>query len=77
MSIERPQDLVERSGRRGDPRRLDQMVSARLSPDMAVALKEFAAAHGMSLSQVFREAAAQFLAATPPAPPSSPSPPMG
>jgi hypothetical protein len=62
MNVERPQGLVEGSGRRGEPRRLDQMVSARLDPDLVAMLREFAARHGLSLSDVLREAAVQLLA---------------
>jgi plasmid stability protein len=62
MSVDRPQGLVEGSGRRGEPRRLDQMISARLDPDLVATLREFAARHGMSLSDVLREAAVQLLA---------------
>jgi hypothetical protein len=62
MNVERPQGLVEGSGRRGEPRRLDQMISARLDPDLVATLREFADRHGMSLSDVLREAAVQLLA---------------
>jgi len=62
MSVERPQGLIEGSGRRGEPRRLDQMVSARLDPELVATLREFASRHGMSLSDVLREAAVQLLA---------------
>lgn len=61
MSVERPQGLVEGSGRQGEPRRLDQMVSARLDPDLVSSLRQFADRHGMSLSDVLREAAIQLL----------------
>lgn len=62
MSVERPQGLIEGSGQRGEPRRLDQMVSARLDPELVATLREFAARHGMSLSDVLRKAAVQLLA---------------
>jgi len=62
MTIERPEGLIEDAGRRGEPRRLDQMVSARLDPMLVAALRKFAAAHDMSLSDVLREAALQLLA---------------
>ncbi len=39
MSVDRPQGLVEGSGRRGEPRRLDQMISARLDPDLVATLR--------------------------------------
>ena len=62
MTVERPQGLVEGSGRQGEPRRLDQMVSARLDPELVATLRDFAARHGISLSDVLREAAVQLLA---------------
>jgi hypothetical protein len=62
MSVERPEGLIEDAGRRGEPRRLDQMISARLDPRLVAALRKFAEAHGMSLSDVLREAALQLLA---------------
>jgi len=62
MTVDRPQDLVERSGRRGDQRRLDQMISARLDPTLVAALKQFAKQRGMTLSDVVREAALLLLA---------------
>lgn len=62
MSADRPRDLIEGSGRRGEPRRLDQMVSARLDPPLVAALKHFAEKHGMSFSDVLREAALLLLA---------------
>lgn len=57
MSVDRPQGLVEGSGRRGDSRRLDQMISARLDPALVAALKQLAADRGVSLSDILREAA--------------------
>src|SRR5260370_41806243 len=62
MSVDRPQGLVEGSGRRGEPRRLDQMISARLDPVLVAALKQFAEQRGISLSDVLREAALRLLA---------------
>ena len=62
MTADRPQGLIEGSGRRGEPRRLDQMVSARLDPPLVAALKDFAEKHGMSFSDVLREAALLLLA---------------
>ena len=61
MSVDRPQGLIEGSGQRGEQRRLDQMVSARLDPRLVAAMKEYAKRHGLSLSDVFREAAVQLL----------------
>lgn len=57
MTVDRPQGLIEGSGRRGQNRRLDQMVSARLDPMLVAALKDYAAAHSVSVSDVLREAA--------------------
>ena len=62
MNVERPEGLVEGSGRQGEPRRLDQMISARLDPDLVATLRDFAKRHDMSLSDVLREAAIQLLA---------------
>lgn len=56
MSVERPEGLIEGAGRRGEPRRLDQMISARLDPMLVAALRRYAEAHGMSVSDVLREA---------------------
>jgi Ribbon-helix-helix protein, copG family len=61
MSVDRPQGLIEGSGQRGEQRRLDQMVSARLDPMLVAAVKEYAKRHGVSVSDVFREAATQLL----------------
>jgi hypothetical protein len=57
MSVERPQGLIEDSARRGEARRLDQMISARLDPRLVADLKQLAARRGVSLSDVLREAA--------------------
>jgi len=57
MIVDRPQGLIEGSGRRGEARRLDQMISARLDPVLVAALKDLAARRGVSLSDVLREAA--------------------
>ncbi len=62
MSVDRPQGLIEGSGRRGETRRLDQMISARLDPTLVAALKQFADQKGLSLSDVVREAALLLLA---------------
>jgi hypothetical protein len=62
MTTDRPRDLIEGSGRRGETRRLDQMVSARLDPSLVAALKHFAEKYGMSFSDVLREAALLLLA---------------
>jgi hypothetical protein len=57
MSVDRPQGLIEGSGRRGESRRLDQMVSARLDPPLVASLKHLAEKRGISFSDVLREAA--------------------
>lgn len=57
MSVDRPQGLVEGSGRRLEPRRLDQMISVRLDPTIVAALRQVAGQRGMSLSEIVREAA--------------------
>lgn len=62
MSVDRPQGLIEGSGRRGEARRLDQMISARLDPPLVAALRALAKQRGVSLSDVLREAALQLLA---------------
>jgi len=62
MSVDRPQGLIEGSGRRGESRRLDQMISARLDPTLVAALKQLAEARAVSLSDVIREAAILLLA---------------
>ena len=62
MSVDRPQGLVEGSGRGGEPRRLDQMISARLDPTLVAALRQFAKQRGLSLSDAVREAALLLLA---------------
>jgi hypothetical protein len=61
MTVDRPQGLVEGSGRQGEPRRLDQMISARLDPALVADLRKFAEQRGMSFSDVLREAAIQLL----------------
>ena len=57
MTVDRPQGLIEGSGRRGETRRLDQMISARLDPVLVAALKELATTRGVSMSDLLREAA--------------------
>ena len=62
MNVDRPQRLVEDSGRLGEPRRLDQMISARLDPTLVAALKQFANRHGLTFSDTVRDAAQLLLA---------------
>jgi hypothetical protein len=54
-------EVVEGSGRVVTPRRLGQMVSVRLEPGLADALRELANRRGISLSEALREAAIQLL----------------
>lgn len=51
--------VIEGSGQLGEPRRLDQMVSARLNPELVAAARQYAQQHGMSLSDVIRHALEQ------------------
>lgn len=44
-----------------EPRRLDQMFSLRLDPELASALRDLANARGCSVSELLREAAASML----------------
>jgi predicted DNA-binding ribbon-helix-helix protein len=50
-------EVIEGSGRVVTPRRLGQMVSLRLEPAVAEALRELANRRGISLSELLREAA--------------------
>jgi hypothetical protein len=56
-------EVVEGSGRMVAPRRLGQMVSVRLEPGLAEALRELAKRRGISLSESLREAAVRLLEA--------------
>jgi hypothetical protein len=62
MNVERPEGLIEDAGQRGEPRRLDQMISVRLDPLIVASLRKHAEARGVSLSDVLREAALHLLA---------------
>jgi hypothetical protein len=44
------------------PKRLGQMISLRLDPDVAIALRDLAVRRGMSVSDLLREGAARVLA---------------
>jgi hypothetical protein len=55
--------VVEGSGRVVAPRRLGQMVSVRLEPGLAEALRELADRRGISVSEALREAAIRLLEA--------------
>jgi hypothetical protein len=54
-------EVVEGSGRVVSPRRLGQMVSVRLEPGLAEALRALANRRGISVSEALREAAIQLL----------------
>jgi hypothetical protein len=56
-------EVVEGSGRVVVPRRLGQMVSVRLEPGLAEALRELANRRGISVSEALREAAIRLLEA--------------
>ena len=56
-------EVVEGSGRVVTPRRLGQMVSLRLEPAVAEALRELANQRGISLSELLREAAVRLFEA--------------
>jgi predicted DNA-binding ribbon-helix-helix protein len=56
-------EVVEGSGRVVAPRRLGQMVSVRLEPGLAEALRELANRRGISVSEALREAAIRLLEA--------------
>ena len=56
-------EVVEGSGRVVTPRRMGQMVSVRLEPGLAEALREFANRRGSSVSEALREAAIRLLEA--------------
>jgi predicted DNA-binding ribbon-helix-helix protein len=55
-------EVVEDSGRAVAARRLGQMVSLRLEPELASALRELANRRGTSVSELLREAAIDLLA---------------
>ncbi len=56
-------EIVEGSARVVTPRRLGQMVSLRLEPGLAEALRKLAERRGISLSELLREAAIELLKA--------------
>ncbi len=53
-------EVAEGSGVPVEPRRLDQMVSVRLDPDVVRELRAIATARNTTLSSVLRDAAAQY-----------------
>jgi Ribbon-helix-helix protein, copG family len=50
-------EVVEGSGRAVAPRRLDQMISLRLEPELAATLRELADRRGVTVSDLLREGA--------------------
>jgi hypothetical protein len=56
-------EVIEGSGRVVAPRRMGQMVSLRLEPALAEALRELANRREISVSELLREAAIQLLEA--------------
>ncbi len=56
-------EVVEGSGRAVASRRLDQMISLRLEPELAAALRELANRRGVSVSELLREGAIRLLEA--------------
>jgi predicted DNA-binding ribbon-helix-helix protein len=56
-------EVVEGSGRVVTPRRLGEMISLRLEPALAEALRELADRRGVSLSELLREAAVRLFEA--------------
>jgi Ribbon-helix-helix protein, copG family len=54
-------EVVEGSGRVVAPRRLGQMVSVRLEPGLAAALRKLASQRGISVSEALREATVRLL----------------
>lgn len=55
--------VVETSAREIQPRRLDQVVSLRLDPEVIVALRGIAERRGSTVSDVLREGAARVIEA--------------
>lgn len=54
-------EVIEGKSEPVGPRRLGQMVSLRLEPDLAAAIRNLADSRGVSLSELLREAAALLL----------------
>jgi hypothetical protein len=61
LAYEARGDGVELDEEAVEPRRLDQMFSLRLDPDLAAALRDAANARGVSVSELLREAAIRLL----------------
>ena len=56
-------EVVEGSGKAVAPKRLDQMISLRLEPELAAALRELANRRGVSVSELLRDGAIRLLKA--------------
>lgn len=54
-------EVIAGSGRSVAPKRLDQMVSLRLEPDLVAALRALADRRGVSVSELLREGAIRLL----------------
>jgi hypothetical protein len=57
----RPQDLVTGSGRRVEPKAMQQMISARLDAALVAELRVYCNRSGLSLSEALRDAVVQYL----------------
>jgi len=57
-------EVVSGSGKRGKPRRMAQMVSARLDGELASALRTIAEQRGVTVSDLLREGAEQVVRKT-------------
>jgi predicted DNA-binding ribbon-helix-helix protein len=55
-------EVARGSGHAVEPRRLGQMVSVRLEPQLAAALREVAERRGTSVSELLRAAAVELVA---------------
>jgi ribbon-helix-helix CopG family protein len=56
-------EVVEGSGTAVAPRRLDQMISLRLEPELAAALRQLANRRGVTVSELLRVGALRLLEA--------------
>ena len=55
-------EVVEGTERQIDARRLGTMMSVRLDPEVVASLRKIADSHGVSVSEVLRQAAAEYVA---------------
>ena len=63
LANEHRDELAEEAASPVEPRRLGQMVSLRLDPDVVSALRRVASVRGVTLSDLLREGAAMVVAA--------------